>query len=197
MGNWGQFEQISTQPAGKGATVEFRFRNGTAVDFTAHEIKIDKFLDDLKAYLKSNPRRGQLGKDRLRQHRLSSCGKEPAAISRPAGRPVANGTEAPGKSFRPPHHSDHAAIEARGVSGRSQNEGRQYQLHRLLGRRHGHSEKAHGRQNFLLRRRRRNRQAGGQGQRRILRLATKADPKRPIRKYWSRISPNIPTPTAR
>jgi hypothetical protein len=62
VGNWGQFEQISTQPAGKGASVEFRYRNGTAVDFTAHEIKIDKFLDDHKAYLKSNPQQADWGK---------------------------------------------------------------------------------------------------------------------------------------
>jgi len=53
--NWGRFEPISSQPAGKGATVEFRFRNGTAVDFTAHEIKVKKLLDDVRAYLKSNP----------------------------------------------------------------------------------------------------------------------------------------------
>ena len=145
VGNWGQFEQITTQPAGKGATVEFRFRNGTAVDFTAHEIKIDKFLDDLKAYLKSNPREVDWEKIRLRQHRLSTFGKEPAAISRPASRPVADGLEAPGKSFRPPRHSDHTTIQARGVSGRSQNEGWQHQFHRSLGGRHGHSEKALGR----------------------------------------------------
>ncbi len=55
VGNWGQFEQVSTQPAGKGATVEFRFRNGKAVEFTAHEIKIEKFLEDLKSYLQSDP----------------------------------------------------------------------------------------------------------------------------------------------
>jgi len=56
--NWGRFEPISSQPAGKGATVEFRFRNGTEVEFTAHEIKVRKLLDDVKTYLKSNP--GQL-----------------------------------------------------------------------------------------------------------------------------------------
>ncbi|HEY4761793.1 MAG TPA: MG2 domain-containing protein [Thermoguttaceae bacterium] len=56
VGNWGQFEPVMSQPAGKGATVEYRFRNGTAVEFTAHEIKIKKLLDDVKDYLKSNPR---------------------------------------------------------------------------------------------------------------------------------------------
>ncbi|MFZ5830538.1 MAG: alpha-2-macroglobulin family protein [Planctomycetota bacterium] len=56
VGNWGRFEPIMTQPAGQGATVEYRFRNGDAVSFTAHEIKVDKLLDDVKSYLKSSPR---------------------------------------------------------------------------------------------------------------------------------------------
>ena len=53
--NWGRFEGSSTQPAGKGATFDFRFRNGQQVTFTAHELKIDKLLDDVKAYLKKSP----------------------------------------------------------------------------------------------------------------------------------------------
>ena len=55
--NWGRFEAVMTQPAGRGATVEFRFRNGDAVNFTAHALKIDKLLADVKAHLKSNPKR--------------------------------------------------------------------------------------------------------------------------------------------
>ena len=46
-----------TQPAGKGATVEYRFRNGHLLELTAHEIKVEKLLDDVKAYLKSKPAR--------------------------------------------------------------------------------------------------------------------------------------------
>ena len=61
--NWGEFEPIMTQPAGKGATVEYRFRNGKRVEFTAEEILIDKLLDDVKAYLKSRP--GQLDWNQL------------------------------------------------------------------------------------------------------------------------------------
>ncbi len=33
--NWGRFEPVMSQPAGKGATVEFRFRNGKQVAFEA------------------------------------------------------------------------------------------------------------------------------------------------------------------
>jgi hypothetical protein len=56
VGNWGRFEPIMTQPAGKGATVEYRFRNGNEAEFTAHEINFKKLLDDVKAYLKSQPK---------------------------------------------------------------------------------------------------------------------------------------------
>ncbi len=55
VGNWGRFEGVDTQPAGRGATVEYRFRNGKKVTFTAHEILLDKLLDDVKDYLKSSP----------------------------------------------------------------------------------------------------------------------------------------------
>ncbi len=56
-GNWGQFEPIGTQPAGAvGATVEFRFRNGSKVSFEAQEINVRKLLDDVKAYLKDPPK---------------------------------------------------------------------------------------------------------------------------------------------
>ena len=57
VGNWGAFEATSTQPADQGATVEYRFRNGKSVRFTAHEIKVSQLLDDVKAYLKSDPQK--------------------------------------------------------------------------------------------------------------------------------------------
>src|SRR5262249_34369112 len=50
VGNWGRFEPIMTQPAGRGAAVDFRFRNGKRLELVAHEIKIEKLLSDLKAY---------------------------------------------------------------------------------------------------------------------------------------------------
>ncbi|MCX7426558.1 MAG: MG2 domain-containing protein, partial [Planctomycetia bacterium] len=63
VGNWGRFEAVSDQPAGKGATVEYRFRNGREVKFTAHEVLIDKLLADVMAYLKGNP--GQVDGQKL------------------------------------------------------------------------------------------------------------------------------------
>ena len=46
-----------TQPAGRGATVDFRFRNGRRVHFEAHEILFDKLLNDVKDYIASGPER--------------------------------------------------------------------------------------------------------------------------------------------
>lgn len=54
--NWGRFENVQVQPAGKGATVEFRYRNGKLVTFEARAVKVAELLDDVKKYLKSNPR---------------------------------------------------------------------------------------------------------------------------------------------
>ncbi|MBN2579397.1 MAG: alpha-2-macroglobulin [Pirellulales bacterium] len=56
VGNWGRFEPVSTQPAGRGATVEFRYRNGDEATFTAHEIEVEKLLADVKAYIKTRPK---------------------------------------------------------------------------------------------------------------------------------------------
>ncbi|MGQ9562323.1 MAG: alpha-2-macroglobulin family protein [Thermogutta sp.] len=55
VGNWGRFEPIGTQPAGQGATVEYRFRNGTEVTLTAYSIKMDQLLADVKDYIKGRP----------------------------------------------------------------------------------------------------------------------------------------------
>ncbi len=55
VGNWGMFETVSSQPAGQGATVDFRFRNAKKVKFDARAIKVDRLLEDVKAYLKSDP----------------------------------------------------------------------------------------------------------------------------------------------
>ena len=55
VGNWARFENGQTQQAGKGATVEFRFRNAKQVQFEAWPIDVDKLLADVKAYLKSSP----------------------------------------------------------------------------------------------------------------------------------------------
>ncbi|MBI4878037.1 MAG: alpha-2-macroglobulin [Planctomycetes bacterium] len=55
IGNWSEFEPVSTQPAQKGATVDFRFRNGRQVSFEARAIKVEKLLEDVQDYLKSDP----------------------------------------------------------------------------------------------------------------------------------------------
>ncbi|APW59396.1 alpha-2-macroglobulin family protein [Paludisphaera borealis] len=54
-GGWGEFGTLATQPAGRGATVDYRFRNGRLVHFEAHRILFDKLLDDVKAYINTRP----------------------------------------------------------------------------------------------------------------------------------------------
>jgi alpha-2-macroglobulin len=56
VGSWGRFEGVQTFPAGKAPELEYRFRNGKSVTFTAHRIAVGKLLDDVKAYLKKRPR---------------------------------------------------------------------------------------------------------------------------------------------
>ncbi len=56
VGNWGRFEPAQSQADDKGATVEYRFRNGKNVEFTAQEIKVEKLLDDVKTFIKSRPK---------------------------------------------------------------------------------------------------------------------------------------------
>ncbi len=56
LGAWGMFEQSMTLPAGRGATVDFRFRNGKQVHFEAHEILFTKLLSDVRDYIASAPK---------------------------------------------------------------------------------------------------------------------------------------------
>ncbi|MBY0228600.1 MAG: hypothetical protein K2W96_04900, partial [Gemmataceae bacterium] len=55
VGNWGLFEQGRTQPAGKKATLELRFRNATKAQFEAHALKVEQLLADVKDYIKAKP----------------------------------------------------------------------------------------------------------------------------------------------
>lgn len=56
VGNWGKFEPQMTRPAGRPAVVEYRFRNGEEVLFEVHRLDLQAILDDVRTYLKSNPR---------------------------------------------------------------------------------------------------------------------------------------------
>jgi len=65
VGNWGEFESTEVQPAGTGAQLEYRFRNASAVEFTAHELKYEKVIDDIKKYLKGATQPQQLDWNRI------------------------------------------------------------------------------------------------------------------------------------
>lgn len=53
--NWMQIESTSVQPAGKGATLDIRYRNGNKATFEARPIKIDELLADVRKYIESKP----------------------------------------------------------------------------------------------------------------------------------------------
>jgi uncharacterized protein YfaS (alpha-2-macroglobulin family) len=63
IGNWGEFGSSLTQPAGRGASIDFRFRNAQSVEFTAQAIDVPKLLTNIRAYLNSQPK--QLEGDKL------------------------------------------------------------------------------------------------------------------------------------
>ncbi|HEY3416169.1 MAG TPA: alpha-2-macroglobulin, partial [Armatimonadota bacterium] len=87
VNNWGVFEPVMTQPAGKGARVAFRFRNGKKVSFAAYAIKVDALLNDVKAYIKSNPKQldwqkvniGNVGFHFVQDHPSQYLGEKVAA----------------------------------------------------------------------------------------------------------------------
>ncbi|MEZ6032742.1 MAG: MG2 domain-containing protein [Planctomycetaceae bacterium] len=56
VNNWLQFESTTMQPAGKGATIDIRFRNGSKVTFEAKPIRIDDLLSDVRKYIETKPR---------------------------------------------------------------------------------------------------------------------------------------------
>jgi uncharacterized protein YfaS (alpha-2-macroglobulin family) len=62
-GNYGTFEGAPTQASGAGAVVDFRYRNGKKVAFTAHRIEMDRLIADMQEYLKSDP--GQFDHERV------------------------------------------------------------------------------------------------------------------------------------
>ncbi len=89
LGNWGMFEPVVTRPAGAGASVEFRFRNGKNVDFSANAVDTGKLLEDIKKYYRANPaqldynrgRISNIGWDILNEHRTKYIGEKVASWS--------------------------------------------------------------------------------------------------------------------
>lgn len=56
IGNWGRFEPTQMKPANSDTSLEYRFRNGKHVEFTAQKIDLDRLLKDVKAYVRSEPK---------------------------------------------------------------------------------------------------------------------------------------------
>jgi len=87
--NWGRFEHTIKQPAGSGATIDYRYRNGRRVNFIAKEIKVQQLLSDVKSYLTSAPAQLEhrqlqienLGHRLVTQNQTKYLGKEVARWS--------------------------------------------------------------------------------------------------------------------
>ena len=81
-----------TQPAGRGATVDFRFRNGRRVHFEAHEVLVGKLLKDVKDYISSAPK--QLDWQQIDISDIGSrlVAHEPATVPGPLRRPAGTWT---------------------------------------------------------------------------------------------------------
>ena len=99
MGNWGQFSRGALQPAGHGATVDFRFRNGRQVSFEAHAIKLDKLLDDVKTYLEIQPAADRQCQNRRAKHRRTADAGKSGAIHRRQSRRLGFGIAAARNHF--------------------------------------------------------------------------------------------------
>ncbi len=168
---WGQFEPLMTQPAGRGATVDFRFRNGRRVQFEAHEVLFDKLLKDVKDYIASSPKQIDWQESDISDIGARLVARESATISGSLRRPVGPRPGAAGRPSRQADHRHHAASEGRRLLAHRDDGGGQYEPDRGLARRHRHHQEAAGRQDLLLRRRCADRLARPAGRRRAVRLA--------------------------
>jgi uncharacterized protein YfaS (alpha-2-macroglobulin family) len=86
LGAWGQFDAMVPRAAGRGAAVDFRFRNGRSVHFEAHEVLFGRLLKDVKDSIASGPR--QLDWQKLD---INDVGSRLVALNQQQylGRPVA------------------------------------------------------------------------------------------------------------
>ena len=71
--------------------------NGSSIALVAHEINVQKLLDDVKAYIKTRPRQMEVGEDQRRRHRLSTGHEEPDAVPGQGSGLVADGGQAPAR----------------------------------------------------------------------------------------------------
>jgi hypothetical protein len=103
--HWGRFEPSQVQPSGRGAVIDFQFRNGTSVDFEAFPIAIESLLRDVKAYLKTSPQRIDGNKINIQNigHRIVSQNE-----TKYLGKRVANWTVA--LKPRPKHVDDRITV---------------------------------------------------------------------------------------
>ena len=156
----GAVRAVVTQPARRGATLDYRFRNGKRVEFTARPVKMRGAARRHQGVPRRAIRGGSIGSsmniDQL-GYRLVVEGQEKylgagdgAVVARP---------RAAARPLRSPRDRDHAAAAGRGVPGDREDGRRQRARHRRVARRHGDRQEAAGRQGAVLRGRRGDGQA--------------------------------------
>ncbi|OPZ91641.1 MAG: hypothetical protein BWY73_01037 [candidate division TA06 bacterium ADurb.Bin417] len=127
-----------------------------------------------------------MGAGQHREPRLPAGHQKAGTVCRETGRGLGTPAGTPAETLRPAHHRHHAPAETGRLPADREDERRQHQQHRPLGRRHRHRQEAAGERHLLLRRRRGHRPAGGRGKPGVLRLLAEvaggpADRRGPVR----------------
>ena len=143
------------QPAGRGATVDFRFRNGRKVRFEAREIDVRRLLADAKDYLRGDPREIQWPRVDLEQIGWRLVNEQQ---TRYLGRVAASWDLA--LEPRPDHFDRRITVatplrQGRRLPARGARRRRQHHADHPLGERRGHRPEAARRPQLVLRGRRR------------------------------------------
>ena len=91
VGNWGRFEPVRRSRPARGPRSTSASATATRSPSRPTTIKVAKLLDDVKAYLKSNPGQLDWQNGEHRRHRLSPGRTEPEAVPRREGRRLGSG----------------------------------------------------------------------------------------------------------
>ena len=175
VGNWGQFEGVMTQPAGRGATVDFRFRNGKQVEFDGPRDQRPQAARRREGVSRSRTRSSSTGsRSTSRKSAIGSCRRTRRSTSAPKSPSGTLDLEPRDKHFDRRITVTTPLQKAGAYLVTAKVDGRQHVEDRRLGRRHGDRPQADAGQGVLLRRRRRHRRADRQGERRVLRLPAAA-----------------------
>ena len=102
LGNWGQFGPVMTQPAGKGATVEYLFRNGTKAAPDRPRHRHGQAARGYQVPPESGTQAGGIPGVEHQRPGVSSAGEGPGQVPGQAGRRLGREAGAAAQALRPP-----------------------------------------------------------------------------------------------